>query len=66
MESGEWRMKNEATPRVRNRRPRVNDSLRMGHSSPVEEKKLGFPFSENGPSLNGGEATTAPFSDLGE
>jgi len=51
---------------VRNRRPAVNDSPRILHSSPAEEKKLGFPFSENGPSDIQGEAATAPFSDLGE
>ena len=56
----------KATPRVRNTRPRVNDSPRILHSSPAEEKKLGFPFSENGPSAIQGEAPTAPFSDLGE
>jgi hypothetical protein len=44
----------------------VNDSPRILHSSPAEEKKLGFPFSENGPSDIQGEAATAPFSDLGE
>jgi hypothetical protein len=44
----------------------VNDSPRILHSSPAEEKKLGFPFSENGPSDIQGEVATAPFSDLGE
>jgi hypothetical protein len=44
----------------------VNDSPRILHSSAAEEKKLGFPFSENGPSDIQGEAATAPFSDLGE
>ena len=56
----------KATPRVRNRRPRVNDSPRILHSSPAEEKKLGLEFSENGPSSIQGEAATAPFSNLGE
>jgi hypothetical protein len=53
-------------PRVRNGRLAVNDSPRILHSSPAEEKKLGFPFSENGPSDIQGEAATALFSDLGE
>jgi hypothetical protein len=51
---------------VRNGRHEVNDSPRILHSSPAEEKKLEFPFSENGPSNIQGEAATAPFSDLGE
>jgi hypothetical protein len=38
----------------------------MAHSSPAEEKKLGFPFSENGPSAIQGEFATSPFSDLRE
>ena len=41
-------------------------SRRMAHSSPPEEEKLGFPFSENGPSEVEGHADTSPFSDLGE
>jgi hypothetical protein len=44
----------------------VKTSPRMAHSSPAEEKKLGFPFSENGPSAIQGEGATSPFSDLGE
>ena len=52
--------------RVRNRRLAVKTSPRILHSSPAEEKKLGFPFSENGPSDIQGEVATAPFSDLGE
>jgi hypothetical protein len=51
---------------VRNKRPGVKPSPRMLHSSPVEEKKLGFPFSENGPSAIQGEGATSPFSDLRE
>jgi hypothetical protein len=47
-------------------RPAVKPSLRILHSSPVEEKKLGFPFSENGPSAIQGEGATSPFSDLQE
>jgi hypothetical protein len=38
----------------------------LAHSSPKEEKKLGFPFSENGPSAVQGHVATSPFSDLGE
>jgi hypothetical protein len=52
--------------RVRNRRHEVKTSPRMAHSSSPEEKKLGFPFSENGPSAIQGEGATTPFSDLGE
>jgi hypothetical protein len=52
--------------RVRNRRHAVKTSMRMLHSSPAEEKKLGFPFSENGPSAIQGEGATSPFSDLRE
>jgi hypothetical protein len=44
----------------------VKTSPRMAHSSPLEEKKLGFPFSDNGPSAIQGEGATSPFSDLGE
>ena len=45
----------------------VRSSPRMVHSSPLEEKKLGFPFSENGPSaIQGHAAATSPFSDRGE
>jgi hypothetical protein len=51
---------------VRNRRHEVKTSPRMAHSSPPEEKKLGFPFSKNGPSAIQGEGATSPFSDLGE
>jgi hypothetical protein len=51
--------------RVRNRRHEVKTSPRMAHSSSPEEK-LGFPFSENGPSAIQGEGATTPFSDLGE
>ena len=32
----------------------------------MEEKKLGFPFSENGPSAIQGEGATSTFSDLRE
>jgi hypothetical protein len=53
-------------PRVRNRRPAVKPSPRILHSSPTEEKKLGFSFSENGPSAIQGEGATSPFSDLRE
>jgi hypothetical protein len=60
---GEWRMENEDL-RVRNRRPALKFSPRILHSSPAEEKKLGFPFSENGPSTIQGEGATSPFSDL--
>ena len=35
-------------------------------SSPVEDKKLGFPFSENGPSAIQGEGATSAFSDFRE
>jgi hypothetical protein len=38
--------------RVRNRRHAVKTSPRILHFSPAEEKKLGFPFSENGPSAH--------------
>jgi hypothetical protein len=51
---------------VRRGTPGVNSSPRMAHSSPPEEKNLGFPFSENGPSAVQGHAATSPFSDLGE
>jgi hypothetical protein len=44
----------------------VKTSRRMADSSSPEEKKLGFPFSENGPSSIQGEGATSPFSDLGE
>jgi hypothetical protein len=50
--------------RVRNRRPAVKPSLRILHSSPAEEKKLGFLFNENGPSAIQGEGVTSSFSDL--
>ena len=42
----------------------VKRSPRILHSSPVEEKKLGFPFSENGPSAIQVEGAMATFSDL--
>jgi hypothetical protein len=61
----EWRMEN-GDMRVRNRRHVVKPSPRILHSSPAEEKKLGFPFSENGPSGIQGEGATSPFSDLRE
>ena len=44
--------------------PAVKSSPRILHSSPMEEKKLGFPFSENGPSAIQGEGATLAFSDL--
>ena len=44
----------------------MKPSPRMLHSSPVEEKKLGFPFSKNGPSAIQGEGATSTFSDLRE
>jgi hypothetical protein len=44
----------------------VKPSLRILHSSPAEEKKLGFPFSENEPSAILGEGATSPLSDLRE
>ena len=44
----------------------VRSSQRMAHSSSPEEKKLGFPFSENGPSAIQGHAANSPFSDLEE
>ena len=44
----------------------MKPSPRMLHSSPVEEKKLGCPFSENGPSSIQVEGATASFSDLRE
>jgi hypothetical protein len=50
--------------RVRNRRHAVKTSPRMLYSSLAEEKKLGFPFSENGPSAIQGEGAMSPFSDL--
>ena len=43
----------------------MKPSLRILHSSPVEEK-LDFPFSENGPSAIQVEGATASFSDLRE
>jgi hypothetical protein len=46
--------------------PVVKPSPRILHSSPVEAKKLGFPFSENEPSAIQGEGATSPFSDLRE
>jgi hypothetical protein len=54
------------TKEVRRGTPGVNSSPRMAHSSPKSEKKLGFPFFENGPSAVQGRAATSPFSDLGE
>ena len=51
---------------VRNRRLAVEPSPRILHSSPVEEKKLDFPFSENGPSAIQEEGTTATFFNLRE
>ena len=57
---GEWRMENGE------RRHAVKPSPRILHSSPEEEKKLGFSFSENGPSTIQGEGATSPFSDLRE
>ena len=53
-------------PRVRNMRPTVWPSPRILHSSPVEEKKLGFPLFENGPSAIQGEGATSTFSGLRE
>ena len=44
----------------------MKPSSRILHSSPVEEKKLGFPFSENGPSAIQGEGATSTFSNLRE
>ena len=44
----------------------MNSSPGMAHSSPPEEKNLGFPFSENGPYAIQGEGATSPFSDLGK
>jgi hypothetical protein len=58
-----WRIEN-GDMRVRNRRHAVKTSPKMLYSSPAEEKKLGFPFSENGPSATQGEGATSPFSDL--
>ena len=51
---------------VRNMRLAVKPSPIIFHSSPVEEKKLGFPFSEDGPSAIRGEGATSAFSDLRE
>ena len=42
----------------------MKPSPKFLHSSPVEEKKLGFPFSESGPSAIQGEGATSTFSDL--
>ena len=61
-ENGEWKKR----PRERNMRPAVKPSPRILHSSPAEEKKLGFPFSKNGPSTIHGEGAKSPFSDLWE
>ena len=47
-ENGEWRMK-EATPGEK-QEACGEPSPRILHSLPAEEKKLGFPFSENRPS----------------
>ena len=44
----------------------VKPSPRILHPSPVEEKKLGFPFSENGPSAIQGDGPTSAFSVLQE
>jgi hypothetical protein len=52
--------------RVRNKRHAVKTSPRILHSSPAEEKKLGFPFPENGPSAIQGEGAMSSFSDLRE
>jgi hypothetical protein len=52
--------------RVRNKRHAVKTSPSILHSSPAEEKKFGFPFSENMPSAIQGEGATSPFSDLRE
>ena len=46
--------------------PPVKPYPRILHSSPAEEKKLGFPFSENGPFSIQGEGATSPFSNLRE
>ena len=42
------------------------NSPRIPHSLSTEEKKLGFAFSENGPSAIQGEGATSPFSNLEE
>ena len=60
MEDEEWKK----WPQEWNRRPEVKPSPRILYSSPAEEKKLGFPFSHNGPSAIQGEGATSPFSDL--
>ena len=44
----------------------VSSSPRILHSSSPEERKLGFSFSENGPSAIQGHGATSPFTDLGE
>jgi hypothetical protein len=44
----------------------VKPSPRNLHSPPAEEKKLGFPFFEDGTSAIQGEGTMSPFSDLRE
>jgi hypothetical protein len=62
---GGWRMEN-GDLQVRNKRHALKTSPRMAHSLPAEEKMLGFPFSENGPSAIQGESATSPFSDLRE
>ena len=41
----------------------MKPSPRILYPSPGEEKKLGFPFSENGPSPIQGEGATSTFSD---
>jgi hypothetical protein len=60
-------MVKEATPCEKHEaRLAVKPSPRILHSSPAEEKKLGFPFSKNGPSTIQGEGAMSPFSDLRE
>ena len=44
----------------------MKPSPRILHSSPVEEKMFGFPFSENGPSTIQGEGAMLALSDLRE
>ena len=44
----------------------MKPSPRIFHSSPAEEKKLGFPFSKNGHFAIHGEGATSPFSEVGE
>ena len=59
-ENGEWRPRRWETRGMR------WNFFENSPSSPAEQKKLGFAFSNNGPSAIQGEGATSPFSDLGE